>query len=275
MRKQEPAQGWAEEINQWLDTLRAAGYADGTLSTRKSQLSALSRALGGVPGDVEGDDLIAHFAAQKWKPETRKGARNACTSFFGWLHTSGRADDDASLWLPTVKRPEAHPRPCPDVVILKALAKADAEETIMLRLGAECGLRRFEIAKVHSDDVMRDLLGWSLRVVGKGDKQRVVPLADDLAEQIMAADGWLFPGRWSGHVGPTYVGKRLSRLLEGEWTAHTLRHRYATTTYSVTHDLLLVSKLLGHSSVETTQHYVAMPDDRLRVAVAATLLKQA
>lgn len=45
--------------------------------------------------------------------------------------------------------------------------------------------------------------------------------------------------------------------------------------YETTHDLLLVSKLLGHSSVETTQIYVAMPDDRLRVAVAATLLKQA
>lgn len=56
---------------------------------------------------------------------------------------------------------------------------------------------------------------------------------------------------------------------------HSLRHRYATRMYETTHDLLLVSKLLGHSSVETTQIYVAMPDDRLRVAVAATLLKQA
>ena len=54
--------------------------------------------------------------------------------------------------------------------------------------------------------------------------------------------------------------------------AHSLRHRYATTTYAATHDLLLVSKLLGHASVETTQRYIAMPDERLRAAVAATRL---
>ena len=60
---------------------------------------------------------------------------------------------------------------------------------------------------------------------------------------------------------------------EGDgWTAHSLRHRYATTTYAVTRDLLLVSKLLGHASVETTQRYIAMPDDRLRAAVEATRL---
>ena len=54
----------------------------------------------------------------------------------------------------------------------------------MLRLGAECGLRRGEIARVHSDDVMDDLLGRSLVVRGKGDKQRIVPLPDDLADEI-------------------------------------------------------------------------------------------
>lgn len=65
--------------------------------------------------------------------------------------------------------------------MLAALRKATDGERLMLRLGAECGLRRFEIAKVHSRDVMRDLVGWSLVVVGKGDKQRIVPIGDDLA----------------------------------------------------------------------------------------------
>lgn len=51
-----------------------------------------------------------------------------------------------------------------------------------------------------------------------------------------------------------------------------LRHRYATRMYETTHDLLLVSKLLGHSSVETTQIYVAMPDSRLRVGLDAVTL---
>lgn len=256
----------------WLDSLKAASYSPNTLNTRRCQMSALSRALEGDPRDVEGDDLLAHFAGKEWKPETRKGAKNACVSYFRWLRVSGRADSDPSEFLPTVKRPEPHPRPCPDVVILAALSKATEGERLMLRLGAECGLRRFEIAKVHSRDVMRDLVGWSLAVVGKGDKQRIVPIGDDLALLIRSAHGYCFPGRWSGHVESSYIGRHLSDLLGDGWTAHSLRHRYATTTYAATHDLLLVSKLLGHASVETTQRYIAMPDERLRAAVAATRL---
>jgi integrase len=167
---------------------------------------------------------------------------------------------------------KAHPRPCPDKHILAALAKANETETLMLRLAAECGLRRGEIAGVNSRDVMDDLLGKSLIVRGKGDKQRIVPLPDDLAEAIESCGGWLFPGRWQGHVEESYVGKHISRLLPEGYGAHSLRHRYATATYAATHDLYLVARLLGHASVETTQIYVAMPDARLRAGMAAVML---
>lgn len=142
----------------------------------------------------------------------------------------------------------------------------------MLRLGAECVLRRGEIGRVSSGDVVDDLVGRSLVVNGKGDKQRIVPLPDDLADLISACDGYVFPGRFGGHVEESYIGDRLSSLLGDGWTAHSLRHRYATVTWQATHDLLLVSKLLGHASVETTQVYVAMPDERLRAGMAAVLL---
>lgn len=158
------------------------------------------------------------------------------------------------------------------MVILAALSKATEGERLMLRLGAECGLRRFEIAKVHSRDVMRDLVGWSLAVVGKGDQaaHRADRRRPRPADPVRPR--YCFPGRWSGHVESSYIGRHLSDLLGDGWTAHSLRHRYATTTYAATHDLLLVSKLLGHASVETTQRYIAMPDERLRAAVAATRL---
>ncbi|MFR1605793.1 MAG: tyrosine-type recombinase/integrase [Bifidobacterium pseudocatenulatum] len=51
-----------------------------------------------------------------------------------------------------------------------------------------------------------------------------------------------------------------------------MRHRFATTAYAATHDLFVVAELLGHESVETTEHYVAMPDGRLREATAAVRL---
>ena len=68
------------------------------------------------------------------------------------------------------------------------------------------------------------------------------------------------------------MSKHIARLLGKPWTAHSLRHRYATRTYAQTHDLLLVSQLLGHASVETTQVYVALPDDRMRAALDAVRL---
>ena len=198
MKKQHPSPLWAESINLWLDSLKAAGYSPNTIGTRRCQMSALSRALEGDPRDVEGDDLLAHFAAKDWKPETRKGAKNACVSYFRWLKASGRSEADPSEFLPTVKRPEPHPRPCPDVHIYAAMCAANDVERLMLRLGAEAGLRLSEIAAVHSRDVLEGDAGPSLIVRGKGDKQRIVPISEDLAKRITAAPGWLFPGRWRG-----------------------------------------------------------------------------
>ena len=263
---------WREDIDGWLGSLRVAGLGDATIATRRNKMLHVADCMPAGPEDVTADMLMSWMAEQQWKPETRKGYRNTVRSFFGWMHAIGRRSDDPSRGLPKVKRPKPHPHPCPDKVILGALAKATQPETMMLRLAAECGLRRSEIARVNSDDVTRDLVGWSLIVHGKGDKQRIVPMPDDLAEQVMDCHGWMLPGRWSGHVEASYVGKRLSRLLGKPWTAHSLRHRYATTTYAATHDLLLVSQLLGHASVETTQVYVALPDDRLRTALDAVRL---
>lgn len=262
---------WAEYINGWLDSLKAAGYSTATLHTRRCQMTAMGNALGGSPLDVGGNGLVGYFASKEWKPETRKSARNATVSFFRWIRAHDLRDDDPSQELPSVRRPQTHPRPCPDKVILSALSKANDEEQLMLRLGAECGLRRSEIVSVSSTDVMDDLVGRSLIVRGKNDKQRLVPLPDDLSDLITAHHDYLFPGRWQGHVEASYIGKHLSRLLDG-WTTHSLRHRYATRAYEATHDLLLVSKLLGHASVETTQRYVAMPDERLRAGLEAVSL---
>ena len=89
---------------------------------------------------------------------------------------------------------------------------------------------------------------------------------------IMDARGYLFPGRFGGHVEEPYIGDPISRLLPDGYAAHTLRHRFATTAYAATHDLFVVAELLGHESVETTEHYVAMPDGRLREATAAVRL---
>lgn len=264
---------WRKSIEGWTDTLRAAGLSAQTIKSRRYKMVHLAALLmPSGPKDVTTEQIVQTFARQQWKPETRKAYRNTISSFFRWLHKSGRRSDDPSLDVPRVKKPHAHPRPCPDRYIAAAIEKATSSERLMIRLGAECGLRRGEIAAVHSDDVVADSIGRSLIVRGKGDKQRIVPLPDDLACIIMDARGYLFPGRFGGHVEESYIGDHISHLLPDGYAAHTLRHRFATTAYAATHDLFVVAELLGHESVETTEHYVAMPDGRLREATAAVRL---
>ncbi len=264
---------WRESINGWTDTLRAAGLSAQTIKSRRYKMVHLAALLmPSGPEDVTTEQIVQVFARQQWKPETRKAYRNTISSFFRWLHKSCRRSDDPSLDVPRVKKPHAHPRPCPDRYIAAAMEMATSSEKLMIRLGAECGLRRGEIARVHSDDVVADSAGHSLIVRGKGDKQRIVPLPDDLAAIVMDANGYLFPGRFGGHVEESYIGDHISHLLPDGYAAHTLRHRFATTAYAATHDLFVVAELLGHESVETTEHYVAMPDGRLREATAAVRL---
>lgn len=264
---------WRKSIEGWTDTLKAAGLSAQTIKSRRYKMAHLAALLmPSGPEDVTTEQIVQAFARQQWKPETRKAYRNTVASFFRWLHKSGRRSDDPSLDVPRVKKPHAHPRPCPDRYIAAAMEMATSSERLMIRLGAECGLRRGEIARVHSDDVVADSAGRSLIVRGKGDKQRIVPLPDDLAGIIMDARGYLFPGRFGGHVEESYIGDHISRLLPDGYAAHTLRHRFATTAYAATHDLFVVAELLGHESVETTEHYVAMPDGRLREATAAVRL---
>ncbi|MCI6532283.1 MAG: tyrosine-type recombinase/integrase [Bifidobacterium animalis] len=259
---------WRNHVDKWIESLVAAGLSSETVKSRRYKLTRLAHLLQRGPDEVTTEQIVHVFASQSWRPETRKAYRTTAASFFRWMQRAGYRTEDVSEGLPSIRKPQPHPRPCPDRHISAALSRAQGMDAIMLRLAAECGLRRGEIARVHSDDVVADSGGKSLIVRGKGDKQRLVPLPADLAGSIEAAHGWLLPGRWRGHVEESFVGKHLSRLLPTGYGAHTLRHRFATTVYRDTSDLLVVARLLGHASTETTECYVAMPDGRLRQAVA-------
>lgn len=120
----------------------------------------------------------------------------------------------------------------------------------------------------------RDVVDGMMRVTGKGGRVRVVPihrkLRGDLETWITeTGDGYLFPGQTDGHLAPQTVGTLLSQLLGPGWTAHTLRHRFATRSYDGSGDLLAVQQLLGHAKPETTMRYVRLNTDRLRAAVQA------
>ncbi len=263
---------WNEAIHRYLtDHLGAAGAPDSTRTTRRQHLQLVAKSLGDDPFAVTSRDLLAWFGSLDVAPETRRSRRTTLRSFYGWAHAEGHVPENVALALPKVKANPPSPRPLPRLRYETALANADERERLMLRLGWECGLRRAEIATGHSDRLVEDLAGYSLRVIGKGGRLRDVPLPDDLARDLLRLpEGWFFPGRVDGHLSPRWVGRLLADVIPGKaWTGHTLRHSAATRWHEVDRDAFSVQELLGHASADTTRRYVKIPNDRLRHTVVA------
>ncbi len=271
LAKHEPV-GWSEPLKVFRRWLRASGSSDQTAGTYLLYLRALARETGALdPWQLDEDDLVDWLSRHQWSRETKRSARTAVRSFYRWAATTGRIAENPAERLPVVRPAPATHRPAPEWAYREALAKATPREVVMLRLSAELGLRRGEVAQIHHHDLVLDDAGlWSLTVHGKGDKPRIVPMPDNLAMLLRRQpEGWLFPGNYNGHLSPRYVGTLISRLLPAGVTMHALRHRFATRAYSVNRDVFAVQQLLGHASPATTRRYVQLQDSVMRQLVEA------
>jgi len=82
-----------------------------------------------------------------------------------------------------------------------------------------------------------------------------------------AGAGFVFPGDDNGHMSPAWVGKLIARRLPEGWSAHGLRHAFATRLYHSTRDIFVVQRMLGHANPKTTQGYVLPLPDDLRISL--------
>lgn len=260
---------WDSQIDAWCLTLRAAGRPPTTVRLRAKHVQQLARWAGRPdPWGLQLADLIEYAAAHAWSLEMRRSVRSSLRMFYAWAVDTGHLEASPAAGLPAVPARPPRPRPASESAYLRALDAAPPRERTMLRLAAEAGLRRGEVARVHSRDLYADLLGWSLRVRGKGDRVRIVPLTDSLADELRARpSGWAFPGADHGHLSAQWVGKIIGELLPDGITMHSLRHRFATRAYATSADLLAVQQLLGHSSPATTRAYVRVDEPRTRAIV--------
>lgn len=257
---------YAAELEAYTAHMRAAGMSGGTIRLKRAHVERCLSWLRKGPRDVTLDDLTGYMAAHEWAAETRKSMRSSLRGFFAWCEDNGRTDTDPARKLPTVSVPQGVPHPTPQTVVDAALAEADPRARLMLDLARLAGLRRAEIASLHTDN----LVGSELVVTGKGGKVREIPAHDALVEALAVLPrGYVFPGRDGGHLSPDRVGRIMAKALPGDgWTAHSLRHRFATRAYASERDLIAVQQMLGHSSLATTQRYTKAPDDAKRRAVA-------
>lgn len=255
----------ARDIADYATTQTVAGKPERTVYLRTWQLRRFAAEYPGSIRAARTEDLARHLTGHGWAPATIYSVRATFISFYDYLVVAGRIRKNPARALPATKRPRREPKPAPEEVVQRPASSARMQ--LMIDLAARQGLRRAEIAVVHSRDLIGDGRGWALIVHGKGAKERTVPLHDDIAARIRAnGPGWLFPSPYGGHLSVTYVGRIISEELQG-WSAHDLRRRFATQINLATGDLVSIMKLLGHASLATTQLYAGTNSEKLRAAV--------
>lgn len=205
----------------------------------------------------------------------RDQARATVRLYARWCGLDG---DELRL---AVWRPASAPKPrwrsLPPATVRDLLAAADGQGDAgtAVYLATFAGLRRSEVAGVTWDRIdFEQRLAEVWRP--KGQDWHVVPLApallERLAQRAPGASGWLFPGRWGGHVAPATISTWVKRVAElaghPDVTPHALRHTAATELYRNTRDLVLAQTFLGHSRAETTGRYVRPSQAALADAVA-------
>lgn len=263
--------GWLDPLTAYLSWMRSARKSDGTIYQHSYQLRRYARATGAAPWPVTLEQLSEYMASlDGLGPSARRTARQTLRGFYAWGELV-RGQDNPARHLPTIKAPRGVARPAPEHSVRVGLNAADERTRLMIRLAVGAGLRCREICQVHTRDVLRDFVGWSIVVHGKGDKQRQVPLGDALAAEIQAMPaGYLFPGQIHGHLSASRVSELISEALPPGVTAHMLRHRYGTRAYNLGgKDLRAVQELLGHAYSTTTEIYVGVEGDAIRRAAVA------
>ena len=273
MKNQLGSQPASQVITDYLTWFASGGPAGGTIKCRASHITTLMKSHPDLLAVTE-DDLIAHLGAHKWAPQTRKSHRSTLRSFYGWAYRNKLIDSDPAAELRAIRPPISRPRPTPEGHLKRAMMLANDTELVLVLLAAYAGLRRSEIANLKQADVIGD----QLHITGKGGRQRRIPvhplIVDPLGRQLRRHknSAWVFPSRlqpWDDRpVSGDWVSKTLKRLLGGELTAHTLRHRFATKAYQGSKDIRAVQELLGHSSPATTAVYTLIEDDALAAAVS-------
>lgn len=264
---------WQVPLSDFTRWMRGADYPRSTQDKRLYHLRRFAVSTQLDPWEATTEQLLDYLGRHQWSAATKRSVRSTLRAFYSWAHADGRLDHDPAALLPKITQPPGTPRPTPEHIVREALATAGERERLMILLAATASLRCCEICLVHVRDIIGGRGDYSLVVHGKGRKDRVVPIADSLARELrergVRNGGWVFEGQIDGHLSNKRVIELLADALPGEWTGHTLRHRFASVAYQASGDIRAVQELLGHASVATTQIYTAIGSDARRVAAMA------
>jgi integrase/recombinase XerD len=290
-------------IGEYLSFLAVErGLAGATIRAYRADLDDFAAARGTSDGWWRGPDAVLRYLAARTRrgrprdpglaPTSLRRRAAAIRGFYRFCFGEGLIEVDVASHLDLPRMP----RLLPDTLtvaevgrLLDAAAAAGLRERALLELLYAAGLRISEALRLDLEDVSLD--GAFVRVIGKGDRERLVPIGEIA---IAALRDWLDGPRAAllarHHVeavrgGPVFLGDRGGRLARQQaWATvrraardagitahvspHTLRHSFATHLLEGGADLRIVQELLGHASISTTQLYTHVTGERIREVYA-------
>lgn len=261
-----------------LNDLRKQNLRPATIRERRLTVLRVGRLIGHPVAEATEAELVAWQDSQsQLSPASMHNAVVHVTGFLKWLSKAKHRLDNPSEVLIRPKHPHRRlPRPMADADITIAIEAAEQPVHAWIGLGAFCGLRCMEMAGLLGENIISEGSPY-LRVIGKGGKERAIPLPAALAAELrrdFPRTGYLFT-RMDGRAGPPSamrVSERINDHLHALGiadTAHALRHRFGTKLYEATHDPFLVADVMGHSSTDTTRGYVQLLGDKAAKSIEA------
>lgn len=280
------------------------GLSHLTISAYATDLKAFNRTATRHGDAWQDDPKVAseHLASlsrppRLLRPSSHRRKAAAIRAFYRFAFGEGLIERDVASLLDLPRSARQLPDPL-DVAQVEALLEAPDADTpdgirarALLELLYSCGLRVSEALGLDMEDV--SLTEGSVRVIGKGDRERRLPVGDVAVGAIELYIGDVRPAlvaraseqTSNGRGGPLFVtdrGKRLGRMaawrlirraalvggVTGHVTPHTLRHSFATHLLEGGADLRVVQELLGHASITTTQLYTHLTGERIRQVYA-------
>lgn len=288
-------------IDEYLTHLRVErGLSEATLRAYRADLADFAASHGAAAGWDSSAEVAVRYLAMlsaprrsrltALRPTTLRRRAAALRGFYRFCYGEGLIATDVAARFDLPRRPRLLPEVL-TVAEVEELLSAQSGETAtglrdraLLELLYSSGLRISEAVGLDRDDLSLD--ERLVRVVGKGDRERQVPVGEVALSWLRRyVDGprqaWLADTEPAPRGGPVFVsekGKRLDRRRAWEMMAatarlaglkrgispHTLRHSFATHLLEGGADLRVVQELLGHASISTTQLYTHLTGERIK-----------
>lgn len=285
-----------EHIEKWLTSLYIEGKAENTRNSYRRDLDNFSQFCTEKElnlADIESSDMREYISYRVidggLANSSIRREITAIRQFMQWMLLAKKLEINPAEELKLKKQPPKLPNII-DIETLNRLMEQPEPKTPMqkelwirdraiLELFYSSGLRISELRNLRFIDI--DLTRMQVRVVGKGDKTRIVPVGskarDSLLEYIKIYIKWMgvlnkndyiFITRHKTHLTVSQIRSRVEFQaeragLEQHLYPHLLRHCFATHMLSNSHDLRAVQEMLGHTSISTTQTYTHLDFDSL------------